>query len=54
MKIEFKELRTEISKQDLEARTQIANDLLLEAKNSNYDFSVTIAKYKDNYENITI
>lgn len=54
MKIEFKELRTEITQEDLDQRKQIAHDLLSEAWQSEYDFSVTQAKYKDTYENVTI
>lgn len=54
MKIEFKEARTQVTQEDLQAREQIAKDLLLEASGSKYDFSVTQAKFKDSYENITI
>lgn len=53
MKIEFKEARTQITAEDLQARQQIAQDLLLEASGSKYDFSVTQAKFKDSFENIT-
>lgn len=54
MKIEFKEARTEITKEDLAAREKLAKDLLSEASSSKYNFSVTQAKYKDSYENISI
>lgn len=54
MKIEFKEARTEITPEDLKAREQIAQDLLLEASGSEYSFWVTQAKYKDSFENVAI
>lgn len=54
MKIEFKELRTEITPEDLAQRKEIALNLLDEAKNSKYDFLVTKTKYKDTYENVEI
>lgn len=54
MKIEFKEARTEITKEDLKIREKIAKDLLSEANSSKYNFSVIQAKYKDSYENISI
>lgn len=54
MKIEFKEARNEITEEDLKQREEIAFNLQQEAKNSNYNFSVTQAKYKDSYENISI
>lgn len=54
MKIEFKEARTEITKEDLQAREKLAKDLLSEATSSEYNFSVTQAKYKDTYENVSI
>jgi len=53
MKIEFKEARTQVTTEDIEAREQISKDLLTEASTSKYDFSVTQAKFKDSYENIT-
>lgn len=54
MKIEFKEARTEITQEDLEARKNLALELFDEAKTSKYNFSVTSSKYKDTYENISI
>lgn len=54
MKIEFKELRTNITEEDYKKREEIAFNALDEAKNSKYNFSVTQYKYKDNYENITL
>lgn len=54
MKIEFKEMRWEITKDDVLQREKISQDLLLESLSLKYDFSVTQAKYKDSYENISI
>jgi len=54
MKIEFKELRTEITADDLAQRKEIALNLYKESKESKYDFVVTKTKYKDTYENIQI
>lgn len=53
MKIEFKEARKEITQADLDERNALANQLLQEVKESNYDFSVTQLKYKDTYENVS-
>ncbi|MDP5039045.1 MAG: protein translocase subunit SecD [Candidatus Gracilibacteria bacterium] len=52
MKIEFKELRNEITQQDYDSREQISKDFLEESLTSNYSFSVLSNKYKDSYENI--
>lgn len=52
MKIEFKEKRWEITKEDLSERKKIAEDLLSSLKASEYDFSVDATKYKDTYENV--
>lgn len=54
MKIEFKELRTDISEEDYKKREEIAFKILDEAKNSKYNFSATSYKYRDSYENITL
>lgn len=52
MKIEFKEQRNEITQEDIDEREKIAENLLKEAQESEYNFSVTTTKYKDNYENV--
>lgn len=53
MKIEFKEARKEVTQADLDERQNLANQLLQELTESNYDFSVTQLKYKDTYENVS-
>ena len=54
VKIEFKELRDEITSEDIEARKELALEILNELKDSKYDFKVTADKYQLNYENIEI
>jgi len=53
MRIEFRERRGNPTEEDFEARHQLALELFEEAKNSEYDFSVTQTKYTDSYENIS-
>lgn len=52
--ISFKELRKNITKEDLEKRVHIWNDLLAELKKSKYNFFVTANKYKDNFEKVEV
>ena len=54
VKIEFRELRWEISEADRLERKALAETILDEAKNSSYDFFVTANKYKISKENIDI
>jgi len=54
VKIEFKEQRFDITPEDLEERKIISEKILSELKESEYDFSVTADKYKNNYENVVV
>jgi len=54
VKIIFKEKRGEVTKEDLEARKNIANQVLTELNNSKYNFFVTANKYRDNYEKVSV
>ena len=52
IKIEFKEQRTEVTKEDLTERTKIAEDFITEISGSDYGFFVTADKYRDKFENV--
>ncbi len=52
MKIEFKELRTQITAEDREERLNISQRLLQESLSSDYSFWVVASKYKDSYEKV--
>ena len=54
VKIEFKELRTEITEEDKAERKTIAEAILKEVQNSAYDFSVAADKAELVYENIEV
>ena len=54
VKIEFKELRSEVTQEDIEQRYQIAVDALEEIKTSEYKFWLTAEKFQNNYENVEI
>ncbi len=54
VKIEFKELRGQITDADRAERKTLAETILEEAKTSSYDFFVTANKYKLSKENIDI
>jgi len=54
MKIEFKELRWEITESDIEERKNLALEFIKESSNTKNPFLTNQAKYKDSYENITI
>lgn len=54
VKIEFKELRDEVTPEDLEQRFEIAKNALEELNNSEYKFWLTAEKYEMNYENVEI
>lgn len=52
VKIEFKELRDEILQEDIDARTQLAQQAYLTLWSNPEDFSVESQRYVNNYENI--
>ncbi|USN58531.1 MAG: hypothetical protein H6767_09970 [Candidatus Peribacteria bacterium] len=54
VKIEFKELRQEITEADINARNELAYQISEELSQSEYDFSVTANKYVLSEENIRI
>jgi len=54
VKIEFKEIRSEVTQEDIEERYQIAVDAVNELENSDYKFSLTAEKFENNYENVEI
>lgn len=54
VKIEFKELRWEVTQQDIEQRFQIATKAVDELKDSEYKFWLTAEKYQNTYENVEI
>lgn len=54
VKIEFKELRNEITEEDIKARYEIAKDALLEVQESKYDFWLTAQQYKLSNVNVEI
>ncbi len=54
VKIEFKELRGEITESDRRERRELADTIFKEISNSGYDFFVTANKYKLSEENVDI
>jgi len=52
VKIEFKELRKEITPQDLQERKNISTKIVEEINKWETNFVLLQAKYKDNYENV--
>ena len=54
VKIEFKEIRNEVTQEDIEQRYQIVTDIIQELETSEYKFSLTAEKFQNNYENVEI
>lgn len=54
VKIEFKEIRNEVTQEDIEQRYKIATDVVEELETSEYKFSLTAEKFQNNYENVEI
>ena len=54
VKIEFRELRDEVTEEDIQARATLADESLAEFTESEYDFFVTANKIKDNNDNVRV
>ena len=52
VKIEFKELRWELTEEDVKQREELADNALKDFEDNNYWFNVVALKYKDSYENV--
>ena len=54
VKIMFKEARGETTQADLDSRKKISEEMLVELKDSKYDFFVVAEKFKNNYELVEV